>query len=59
MTKKNDRIYDDRYISDLRKNSPLGIATVDSVADLIEYLISDKSKFITGQIIKIDGGISL
>ena len=39
--------------------SPLGrICKKEEVADLVTFLASDKSGFITGNIIKIDGGIS-
>lgn len=37
---------------------PMGrLAQPEEVADLINFLISDKSKFITGQVIGINGGI--
>jgi len=41
------------------KESPLGrICTKEEVADLVAFLASDRSSFITGDIIKIDGGMS-
>jgi len=41
------------------KKSPLGrICTKEEVADLVAFLASDRSSFITGDIIKIDGGMS-
>lgn len=38
---------------------PLGrYAQPEEIADLITYLASDKSSFITGSYIKIDGGVA-
>lgn len=52
---------DNKDLSDMYKEtSPLkSIVKSKDVANLIEYLLSKKSKFITGQNIIIDGGISL
>ncbi len=33
------------------------IGTVEDVADLVEFLISDKSSYITGQVIPVNGGV--
>jgi len=38
---------------------PIGIGSVEDVTELILYLIGSKSKWITGQNIKIDGGYSV
>jgi len=35
---------------------PLGFGDPVDVANLIEYLLSDKAKWITGECYKIDGG---
>jgi 3-oxoacyl-[acyl-carrier protein] reductase len=34
------------------------IGSAEEIAELAAFLLSDKSGFITGQIIKVDGGIS-
>ena len=39
---------------------PFGrLATPDEIADTCLYLASDMSKYVTGQIIGIDGGVAL
>ncbi|WP_375585311.1 SDR family NAD(P)-dependent oxidoreductase [Cyclobacterium xiamenense] len=41
------------------KRHPLGrFGTVDDMAAAIEFLLSDKSSWITGQVLKIDGGMA-
>ena len=47
-------------ISSIINETPLNkIGTPKDVANLVEFLLSDKADFITGQIITIDGGFSL
>ena len=47
-------------IDDIINNTPLGrIGSPKDVANLVEFLISEKANFITGQIITIDGGFTL
>ena len=44
----------------MKKNIPLGrIANPDDIVKVISFLASERSKNITGQIIKVDGGRSL
>ena len=46
-------------ISDLAKIYPLGrIGTAEEVAEAIYFLASEKAGFITGEILKIDGGLT-
>ena len=40
----------------MEKNYPLGIGTPSDIAPVIEFLISEKSRWITGQQITVDGG---
>ncbi|ANS87260.1 3-oxoacyl-[acyl-carrier-protein] reductase [Vibrio scophthalmi] len=50
----------EKVLSMMREKTPLGrMASVDDIADGIEFLASDKSSFITGQVLKIDGGLVL
>jgi gluconate 5-dehydrogenase len=59
MTRAYKNIYTPAFVEELRKKSPVGIATVEDVVDCIEFLVSDKAKLITGRIIIVDGGASL
>lgn len=44
----------------LAEETPLGrLGTVQDVADIVEFLLSSKADFITGQIITVDGGFSM
>ena len=45
---------------DIEAHTPLGrIASPSELADAVQYLASDASGFMTGQILTIDGGRSL
>ncbi len=47
-------------LQNLADETPLGrIGTVQDVADAVQFLLSDKASFITGQIITVDGGFTL
>ena len=47
-------------IKNLADETPLGrIGTTQDVADAVEFLLGDKAKFITGQILTVDGGFSM
>jgi NAD(P)-dependent dehydrogenase (short-subunit alcohol dehydrogenase family) len=59
MTQGFKNIYNDEFRSSLAKQSPAGIATVNSVVDVIEFLLSDKARHVTGEIITVDGGAVL
>lgn len=50
----------DEYRSDIIDHTPLGrIAGPGEVSDAVQYLASDASSFVTGQIITVDGGRTL
>jgi 7-alpha-hydroxysteroid dehydrogenase len=52
-----DNAEDRRKIMD---NTPMGrIAGADEIAETVQYLASDASRFVTGQIVMVDGGRSL
>ncbi len=50
----------DNYRTDIIDHTPLGrIAGPGEVSDAVQYLASDASSFVTGQIITVDGGRTL
>lgn len=50
----------DDYRAEIIENTPLGrIAGAGEVCDAVQYLASDASSFVTGQIITVDGGRTL
>lgn len=48
----------DDYKEEMRRDTPLGFGTPQDVVDYVEFLISNKSKWITGQTLFVDGGRS-
>lgn len=50
----------DAMLSEGRAKTPLGrLATPEDVADAVDFLTSDQARFITGDVLVIDGGASL
>ena len=44
----------------LADETPLGrLGTVQDVADMVEFILSEKASFVTGQIITVDGGFAM
>ena len=53
-----NKVHSQTTIDELIDKTPLGrIGKTDEVADMVVYLASEKSKFITGQVIEISGGV--
>lgn len=59
MTQAYKHVYGEEFRTALEKRSPAGIATVDAVVDTIDFLLSDRARHITGEIITVDGGAVL
>ncbi|WP_337967373.1 SDR family oxidoreductase [uncultured Flavobacterium sp.] len=59
MTQKLFSQIEDENIERIKEMHPLGIGEVEDVVPMITFLLSDFSKWITGQNIKIDGGYSV
>lgn len=58
-TKMNSTLTQDT-INEIIESTPLKkIGDPKDVANLVQFLLSDKANFITGQIIRVDGGFSL
>ena len=49
---------DEKYISDMSNDTPLGWVSQQDVVDYVDFLTSEKAKKITGQTLFIDGGRS-
>jgi len=47
-------------LQSLADETPLGrLGTTQDVADMVEFVLSEKASFVTGQIITVDGGFAL
>lgn len=55
----SEKLNNDEFRKNLENDYPLGLGKPSDVISLIEFLLSDKSSWITGQNIIIDGGRSL
>lgn len=57
VTEMTKEIFDDEKIREkFEHNSPLGIGTPEDISPIVEFLISEKARWITGQQITVDGG---
>jgi len=65
MTPLNEKLFDSmddpsELIETWNKAHPLGrFGQAQEVADLVAYLASDKASFITGEIVRVDGGLAV
>ena len=56
---QNQFVYGGAFKEALEKKSPLGLTNVEDVVNAVEFLISNKSASITGQVLCVDSGSSL
>lgn len=57
---KHKFLQDEKLVRRFEEATPLGrLASADDVVELVEFLCSDSSSFITGQEIVLDGGLTL
>jgi NAD(P)-dependent dehydrogenase (short-subunit alcohol dehydrogenase family) len=59
MTEKLFHQLSEENIEKIKAKHPLGLGDPSDISNLIEYLLSDKSRWITGQNYIIDGGYSI
>jgi 3-oxoacyl-[acyl-carrier protein] reductase len=49
----------EKQLDEIKKIVPMRrLGTVEEVADLVLFLVSDKARYITGQVFTIDGGLT-
>jgi NAD(P)-dependent dehydrogenase (short-subunit alcohol dehydrogenase family) len=59
-TKMTSHIFENKEtIEKLKAAYPLGLGNVDDISNMIEFMLSDKARWLTGQQITIDGGSSI
>jgi NAD(P)-dependent dehydrogenase (short-subunit alcohol dehydrogenase family) len=56
---KGQAAYTEKFIDELEKKSPLGIASVDDIVNMVAFAIGDNARKVTGQTFIVDGGASL
>ncbi|HVU07777.1 MAG TPA: SDR family oxidoreductase [Verrucomicrobiae bacterium] len=56
-TEMNEELFDNpEFVASMRASHPLGLGRSEDIADAVEFLISDRARWITGQEIVVDGG---
>ena len=56
---KGQSAYTAKFIDELEKKSPLGIASLEDIVNMVAFVISDGARKVTGQTFVVDGGSSL
>ncbi len=56
-TKMTESMFDDRELMErMEKDYPLGLGQAEDIFEMVDFLLSEKSKWITGQQFVVDGG---
>lgn len=56
MTQAHSNIYDNAFRQRMAEGTPLGIVNVDAIVDCVAFLVSPAARYITGEIVRVDGG---
>jgi NAD(P)-dependent dehydrogenase (short-subunit alcohol dehydrogenase family) len=59
MTRGFSNIYNENYLDGIKKKSALGLVNVSDVVKAIDFMVSEAASKITGQVLTVDGGLSL
>ena len=59
MTEKFNYIYTDEFVLNIEKQYPLGLGSTKDIANMARFLISEQASYVTGNIIRVDGGGAL
>ena len=59
MTEKFNYIYTDEFVSNIEKQYPLGLGSTEDITNMARFLISEQASYVTGNIIRVDGGGAL
>ncbi|MFW2524737.1 SDR family NAD(P)-dependent oxidoreductase [Aliarcobacter butzleri] len=59
MTLQNKDANSKEYLNELETMYPLGLGEPEDIANIVTFLLSDKSRWVTGQNIVVDGGRTL
>jgi len=60
MTQRDDPEHMEKVIATMRKRTPLRtVGEPSDIANAVLYLASDASRFVTGQILRPNGGVAM